>query len=186
MRSSMSRNLRFMAPLCLLVLLGGAVQAQKVKVEYDKSVDFTKFKTYAFDPIDNASRPMLQLAVQGAIEHDLGRLGFTKVAANPDVYMQMYGAIETDLTTHYHDPVYGGYVPNYNSRVTVWHNIPGTYTTVVIPKGTLMVDLVDATKKQLVWRGVAKLKLSDSKDKVIEQVNTAVEKMFLQYPATQR
>jgi hypothetical protein len=158
-------------------------QAQKIKVEYDPTVDFTKFKTYGIDPIDNASKPMLHLAIQGAIEHDLNRLGLTKVASNPDLYVQMYGAIDTDFTTHYHDPVYGGYVPPYNSRVTLWHNIPGTYTTVVIPKGTLMVDLVETTKKQLVWRGVAKQKLSDQRDKVLDQVNIAVEKMFLQYPA---
>jgi hypothetical protein len=34
----------------------------------------------------------------------------------------------------------------------------------------------------LVWRGVAKQNLSDQRDKVLDQVNTAVEKMFLQYP----
>jgi Domain of unknown function (DUF4136) len=169
--------------LCILFVLAcvGA-QAQKIKVEYDKSVDFSKYKIYAIDPIDNASRPMLHLAIQGAIEHDLNRLGLTKVAGNPDLYVQMYGAIDSDFTTHYHDPIYGGAIPPINTGITLWHNLPGTSTTVVIPKGTLMVDLIDANKKQLVWRGIAKQKLSDQRDEVLDQVNTAVEKMFLQYP----
>ncbi|HZD31968.1 MAG TPA: DUF4136 domain-containing protein [Candidatus Angelobacter sp.] len=166
----------------ILAIIGSVAQAQKIKVEYDKSIDFSKFKTFAIDPVDNGERPMLRLAIMGAVEHDLNRLGLTKVASNPDLYVQMYGAVDTDLTAHYHDPVYGGYIPNYNSRVTLWHNIPGTTTTVVIPKGTLVVDLIDANQKQLVWRGVAKQTLSDSKEKVIDQVNTSVEKMFLKYP----
>jgi hypothetical protein len=177
------RSARNASLLCLLILLGcGAAQAQKVKVEYDKSIDFTKFRTYAIDPGDNGERPMLRLAIMGAVEHDLNRLGLTKVGGNPDVYVQMYGAVDTDLTSHYHDPIYGGYVPSINSGITLWHNIPGTATTVVIPKGTLVVDLIDATGKQLVWRGIGKQKLSDSKDKLVDQVNTMVEKLFAQYP----
>jgi hypothetical protein len=183
MRSFVIRRARYISLLSFWVACAClAAHAQKVKVEHDKSVDFTKFKTYAIDPIDNASRPMLHLAIQGAIEHDLNRLGLTKVASDPDLYVQMYGAIESDFTVHYHDPLYGGYVPPVNA-ITLWHNVPGTYTTVVIPKGTLMVDLIDANRKQLVWRGVSKQKLSDQRDEVLHQVNTAVEKMFLKYPA---
>jgi hypothetical protein len=187
MLSLLIRRPQYISLLCLLVVSACAgAQAQKIKVQYDQSVDFSKFKTYGIDPIDNAAKPMLQLAIQGAIEHDLTRLGLTKVATNPDVYVQMYGAIDGDFTTHYHDPIYGGAIPPYNSRVTLWHNIPGTYTTVVIPKGTLMVDLIDANRKQLVWRGIAKQKLSDQRDEVLDQVNTAVEKMFQQYPLAQK
>ena len=183
MQSLLVRRARLAALLCVLMATAcSAAQAQKIKVEYDKSLDFSKFKTYAIDPIDNASKPMLHLAIQGAIEHDLNQLGLAKVAGNPDLYVQMYGAIDNDITTHYHDPIYGGYIPPYNSRVNLWHNIPGTHTTVVIPKGTLMVDLIDANRKQLVWRGVAKVNLKEQKDEALDQVNTAVEKMFANYP----
>ena len=187
MQSLLIRRAQYICLLCLLVVSAcAAAQAQKIEVQYDKSVDFSKFKTYGIDPIDNAAKPMLQLAIQGAIEHDLTRLGLTKVASNPDLYVQMYGAIDNDITAHYHDPIYGGYIPPINSGITLWHNIPGTVTTVVIHKGQLVVDLVDANRKQLVWRGVAKLKLSDQRDEVLDQVNTAVEKMFLKYPVAQK
>lgn len=166
----------------LLVLTGVSAQAQKIKVQYDKTIDFSQFKTYSIDAADNGSKPMLRWAILGAVEHDLNRLGLTKVGNAPAVYVQVYGAIDTDFTTHYHDPVYGGYIPSINSGITLWHNIPGTYTTVVIPKGTLVVDVVDANKKELVWRGIAKQNLSDQRDKVLDQVNAVVEKMFLQYP----
>jgi len=165
-----------------VVLAGAAAQAQKIKVEYDKSVDFSKFKTYAIDPMSEAAKPMLRLAIQAAVQDDLGKRGLTKVDSNPDLYVQMYGATNTEITGHYHDPIYGGAIPPMNSGITLWHNIPGTVTTVVIPKGTLVIDIIDAGKKQLIWRGIAKQNLSDQRDELLEQVNTAVEKLFKQYP----
>jgi hypothetical protein len=174
--------------IALLVLACTAADAQKITVQYDKTADFSRFKTYAIDSAgqDNAARPMLRLMIQAAVQDDLGKLGFTKVDSNPDVYVQMYGTTDTDYTAHYHDPIYGGAIPPLNSGITLWHNIPGSVTTVVIPKGTLVIDILDANKKELIWRGIAKQKLSDQKEKLVDQVNTAVEKMFQKYPITKR
>jgi hypothetical protein len=182
MPSALVRRARYVFLICLLVVLAGAgAQAQKIKVQYDKSLDFSKFKTYSIDPVDTGSKPLLRLSIMGAVEHDLNRLGLTKVASNPDLYVQMYGAVDNDITFHYHDPIYGGYNPPVN-EIILWHNIPGTTTSVVIHKGELVIDLLDANRKQLVWRGVAKQNLSDNREKLLDQVNTAVEKLFLQYP----
>jgi len=178
--SSLTRRALFL--LVTSAFACGAAHAQKITVEYDKAMDFSKYKTYAIDPVDNAPRPMLRLAIQAAVQDDLGKRGLSKVDSNPDLYVQMYGAIDTDYTAHYHDPIYGGAIPPINSGITLWHNIPGTVTTVVIPKGTLVIDILDANKKELVWRGIAKQKLSDNREKLLDQVNTAVEKMFAQYP----
>jgi len=169
-----------------LVLFCTAAHAQKITVEYDKAMDFSKYKTYAIDPVDNAPRPMLRLMIQAAVQDDLGKRGLTKVEGNPDLYVQMYGAVDTDFTAHYHDPYYGGGIPPSNTRYMVWHSIPGTVTSVTIPKGTLMIDLLDVNKMELVWRGIAKQKLSDQKEKLIDQVNIAVEKMFQQYPVAKK
>jgi Domain of unknown function (DUF4136) len=173
--------------LCLLIVFTCvAAQAQKIKVEYEKSVDFSKFKTFAMDVYQESAKPMLRLAILAAVQDDLTKRGVTQVANNPDLYVQVYGAIDTDFTTHYHDPLYGGTIPSINSGIMLWHNIPGTSTTVIIPKGELVVDLIDARQKQLVWRGIAKQKLSDQRDKLLDQVNTAVEKMFQQYPVAKK
>jgi len=187
MRSSVTRCAQLTSLLCSLILLTSlAAYAQKITVEYDKSLDFSKFKTYAIDPVDNAPRPMLRLAIQAAVQDDLTKRGLTKVDTNPDLYVQMYGAIDTDFTAHYHDPIYGGGIPPLNSKYTVWYSIPGTVITVVIPKGQLVVDLVDARQKRLIWRGMANQKLSDDRDELLDQVNTAVEKMFRQYPVAKK
>ena len=52
----------------------------------------------------------------------------------------------------------------------------------VVHKGQLVVDLIDASQKKLAWRGVARDNLSDNRMKLVTQINTAVEKMFKKYP----
>ena len=45
-----------------------------------------------------------------------------------------------------------------------------------------MVDLLDGSTKQLVWRGVARDTLSDNPLKHEKKINKAVAKMFSSYP----
>ena len=123
------------AVLCSDCFAGVAAQAQKIKVEYDKSIDFSKFKTYAIDPKENAPHPMLRLAIQAAVQDDLGKRGLSKVASDPDLYVQMYGAIDSDVSFNYFDPIYGSGIPPLNYGITMWYGIPGTVTTVVVHKG---------------------------------------------------
>jgi tmRNA-binding protein len=49
--------------------------------------------------------------------------------------------------------------------------------------GTITVDLVDARKKELVWRATAKGKMDyDKREKLLEQANKAVAEIFKKYP----
>ena len=183
---SIYRARPFALLLLSVVVMSAGAQAQKIKVEYDKSLDFSKFKTYAIDPKDNAARPMLRLAIQAAVQDDLTKRGLTKVDSDPDLYVQMYGAIDSDATFSYMDPVYGTGIPPLNYGITMWHNIPGTVTTVLVHKGELVIDVIDAKQKKLIWRGIATQNLSTQRDKLMDQVNTTVEKLFKQYPVPQK
>lgn len=183
----MSSSLRRVSLALIVTLaLASAAHAQKIKVEYDKSIDFSKFKTYAIDPAENAARPMLRLAIQAAVQDDLGKRGLTKVDSNPDLYVQMYGATDSDMSVNYMDPIYGSGIPPLNYGITMWHSIPGSVTTVVVHKGELVLDVIDARQKKLIWRGIAKQNLSNQRDKLLEQVHTAVEKLLQQYPVAKQ
>ena len=61
----------------------------------------------------------------------------------------------------------------------------GATTTVSqVPVGTLIIDLVDAKAKQLVWQGVGKdtLKPSASPEERDERVGKAMAKIFASFP----
>ncbi len=184
MRSSSKMSSRLVQLLMFACVLVTGAQAQKIKVEYDKSLDFSKFKTYAWGHHDAVSRPTLALAIAGAIEEDLNKLGLRKVDSNPDVFIQIYGSVDTDMSISYSNPLYSGMggIPSFDNGFVMWGYMPGGTTAVTIHKGQLVVDVIDASQKKLVWRGMATEKLSDKKEKLIKQINTAVEKMFQRYP----
>ncbi len=187
MKSSFHSHIgrRFGQWLSLICILSLGVQAQKIKVEYNKNLDFSKFKTNAWGQHDAVSRPMLALAILGAIEQELTKRGLRKVEADPDAFIQVYGSVDSDMNVSYFDPLYSGMggIPSFDSSFVMWGYMPGATTTVVVHKGQLVVDVIDASEKKLAWRGKATEKLSDDKLKLVDQVNRAVEKMFQKYPA---
>lgn len=168
----------------LLLLLCAGAQAQKIKVEYDKSLDFSQFKTYAWGHHDAVSRPILALEIQGTIEGEFTKRGIKKVDENPDIYVVMYGSVDSDMSVTYFNPLYGGtgVIPPFDNTFAMWGYLPGGTTSVQVHKGQLVVDVLGASQKKLIWRGQATEKLSDQKQKLQKQVHTAVDKMFQQYP----
>lgn len=167
-----------------MLLAVTAAQAQKIKVEFDKNVDFSKLKTYAWDPTPQATgKPVLVAAIKGAVNEELAKRGLKQVAENPDLYIAMYGSVDSDMAVTYSDLYYGPWgIPAFDQSFLMWGAIPGTTNTAVVHKGQLVVDLIDAAHKKLAWRGIATEKLSEQQMKLVEQVNTAVEKLFAKYP----
>ena len=186
MKPSRSHIRSLFAQLFLLLgILSLGAQAQKIRVEYDKNLDYSKFKTFAWGHHDAVSRPTLALVIASAIEEELTKRGLRRVESNPDVFIQMYGSIDSEMSVNYFDPLYSGMggIPSFDSGFVMWGSMPGGTTAITVRKGQLVVDVIDASQKKLAWRGMATDKLSDKPEKLLQQVNTAVEKMFRQYPA---
>src|SRR5271166_6836541 len=173
--------------LLLVLLVSLAASAQKVHVAVpDKSIDFSRFKTYSWEPLGAVSHPMLAADVVGAIEDQMKAKGLQLIASNPDLVIKLYGSIDQENTFYTNDPLYAatGGVPLFDPSLA-GPALIGMYgnTTVTIHKGELVVDLIDYAAKKLVWRGIAQDNLSArDKNKLLDQVNSAVTKMFKEYP----
>ena len=178
----------FLSAVLLLVLaFTVGAQAQKIHVAVpDKSIDFSKYKTYSWSPIGAVAHPMLAADVVGAIEDQMKAKGLQLVPSNPDLVIKVYGSIDQESTAYSNDPLYNatGGVPPFDPSLSgpmlvgTWGN-----TVVTIHKGELVVDLLDFSAKKLVWRGMAQDNLSaHDKNKLLEQVDSAVTKMFKDYP----
>lgn len=172
--------------LLLVVGLGASAHGQKINVTYDKQLNFAQFKTYAWAPHGAVAHPMLAANVVGAIEQELKARGLQKVTINdnPDLIIQVYGSIDQDSTFYSNDPLYmaTGGIPPFDPSFS-GPQLTGMYgnTTVTIHKGQLVVDLL--ANKKLVWRGMSQQNLAaHNPNKLVDQVNTAIAKMFKQYP----
>jgi hypothetical protein len=164
-----------------------AAQAQKISVNYDKQIDFSQFKTYAWAPLGPVARPMLAANVVGAIDDEMKARGLQRVemTQNPGLVLKIYGSVDQESTLYSNDPLYmaTGGIPPFDPSFSGPLNT-GMYgnTTVTIHNGQLVVDLIDAANKKLVWRGMAQDNLSHNPDKLLSQVNTAIAKIFKLYP----
>ncbi len=179
-------GLRSLQALALLLLVSVGAQGQKIHVnQYDPAADFSKFNTFAFAPLGAVAHPMLAADIVGTIEDQLKQKGLKEVTSNPDLIIRVYGSIDQDSTLYSNDPLYnatGGFPPfdpsfSGPALAGTWGN-----TTVTIHKGELVIDLIDAGAKKLVWRGMAQQNLSSKPEKLESQVQDAIAKIFKQYP----
>ena len=188
--SRFSTRVPFHALLCFLLVVGCClgVQAQKIHVVYNKQLNFSQFKTFAWAPHGAVAHPMLAANIVGAIEDELKQRGLQKVEINnnPGLIIQVYGSIDQESTLYSNDPLYNatGGIPPFDPSFSgsLWSGYYGN-TTVTIHKGQLVVDLIDAANKKLAWRGMFQQNLAaHDPDKLVSQVNTAISKMFKQSP----
>ena len=155
----------------LLVLASGA-WAQKVNVDFDKGTDFSKYKTYSWATGTPAQNPMMHQRIVAGIDAQLAAKGFRKVESNPDIVVVYHAATDTQVS------------------VSTWGGGPlggfrfgtGTATVNKVPVGQLMVDIGDVQAKKFVWRGTASRTLSSKQEKNEKYLNTALTKMFQNFP----
>ncbi|MCM3871859.1 MAG: DUF4136 domain-containing protein [Pyrinomonadaceae bacterium] len=169
--------------LLAVVVLATSTYGQKVTIQSDKSVDFSKFKTYSWSKDIRARNPLVAQQIQDAVEQEFASRGFTKVEGEGDLRVVFAAAIDFDLQVAYGN--YGNAAGN-----PLQTGIPSFGQAWDVTKGMLVVDVFDTSSNNSLWRAVAKDTLSSGpsgdmlKDakKVEKTVKKAVTKMFKQFP----
>ena len=172
--------------IATLVLAPAVVLAQKVTYDYEKSADFKSYKTYAHKDGTKVGQPLIDDRIVAAIDTQLASKGLTK-SANPDIYVVYHVAFdkEKDIST-FSSGLGGGYGPYGYGWGGGWSGGMGTSTTTVrdILVGTLVVDIADAKKNTMVWRGMAtkEVNTTASPEKRDKSINDGMKKVFKNYP----
>jgi hypothetical protein len=171
------------------LLTPAILMAQKVSYDYNKSADFSAFKTYAFKEGTKVGQPLIDERIVAAIETQLAEKGLSKAESNPDVFVVYHMAFdkEKDIST-FSSGYGGGYGPYGWGWGGGWGG--GTTTTQVrdILVGTLVIDIADAKKNELAWRGmgVKEVETQAKPEKRDKSINNAVKKIFKNYPPKQK
>jgi hypothetical protein len=178
--------------LNLLLLLVGPLMfafcASPVKVtsDYDKDVDFTKYKTFAIYQLTDKSGAVSQLnqnRLIQAIKNQMVAKGFTESTTNPDVLVNVVTIFkdkqQVTANTNYYG--YGGYYRPYAYGGGMASGTT-TYSTYDYKDGSIMIDVVDAAKKQLVWQGVGNKEIDKPAKDPEPVINDAVAKIMASFP----
>src|SRR5437867_9099202 len=160
----------------LICLLATGALAQSVYVDYNHSVDFSKFKTYAWGQGANPNAiqdSILMQNAQQAINSQLQMKGLQMVqeSQNPDLIVVASSGMKQQ--TSYNAWGTGGW--RFGGGM-------GTITPETQNIGTLVVDIYDAEGKKMIWRGISQGTLSNKGSKNEKEMNKAIEKMFKKYP----
>ena len=170
----MNRRMMTTATAAGALLFATAVYGQHVKTDYDRTTDFSQYKTFSWERVQTQD-PLWVERIKTAVNAELTQKGFSEVASGGDVSVV---AVEMTKTQHSLDTFYNGFGGGWRFG----GGFGDATTTVDTYKvGTLVVDLFDA-KKKLIWRGSASDTLSDKSDKNIKNLNKGVQKMFDHFP----
>ncbi|HSY64678.1 MAG TPA: DUF4136 domain-containing protein [Terriglobales bacterium] len=161
------------------------VSAQKITVDYDKKVNFSRFTTYTWATGTPVSNPPLDLYIVGAIDLNLQRKGLSRVGTeDADLVVTYHAASSTELNISGIGNPTLSTTKGYNSIDTAGWSIPSTAGSVArqVKKGTLAVQMFDRKKKELVWAAQAKGTIKESRKERLDQLDRALTRMIDQYP----
>jgi hypothetical protein len=166
-------RLPFMKIFVAMALVAVGASAQKVTVEFDESVDFSKFKTFAIRNGQlNSKNPALNSElIKKKIDADIVR------------YLSARGLEQTegksDLNVRY---TFGSSRKIEREAYPAgWRGWGTRVVRVPYAEGTLVIDLRDPTTRSLVWRGISREEKSDA-TKIESKLDDMVKKAIEKYP----
>jgi len=163
-----------------LLLVFASCSSIRVYSDYDKDVDFSQYKTYAFHKrgIDRVEISELdKKRILRAIDNELTKKGMSK-SENPDLLVNIFTKERERIDVDQYNAGWG-YGWGYGWNPYLWGG--RTYVSSTT-EGTLYIDLIDAKKKELVWEGQGVGYLTEEFDKKESQINEYVAKILAQFP----
>ena len=170
--------------------LTGCATGPDIRADYDKGADFGKYRTYNFVAATGTgstdAKSLAQQILQNAASREMQSRGYTK-ADNADLLVNFKGKLEekTDIEST-PAPMYGagwGYRGWYGAPYGAYGYGGTEVSTRRYNVGTLVMDIVDREKKQVVFQGGAEQEVTK---KMLEDrealLNGAVASIFAKYP----
>ncbi|OUL58317.1 DUF4136 domain-containing protein [Pseudoalteromonas ulvae] len=170
--------------LCVLLL---AACAKTPDWDYDKSVTFSNYKSFAWIPNASLTKntnnyqisPLMEQRVQNAVNDNLAGLGLAKSdEKNADLLVNYHAAVDNKVEVD-------TFSTSYSARWDYWgmgyqHHTQTTNYEV----GTLVIDIIDRKTNQLIWRGAkeGRLKKNQTPEQRTATINSTVAAILSNFP----
>ena len=184
--------MRFVPNALIIVAALSAVSCASTRVNTDRDAeaDFSSYSTFAWYAASKPDRPptvgasqIVDGRIRRALANDLTAKGYSQEApGEADLEVTYYTSLSSQLRVYNAGWGYGwGYGPRWGFGYGYW---PGWNMTSVSTyhEGTIIVDIIDHKKNQLVWRGVITSVLS-KKSSSDEKINQAMTRVLADFPS---
>ena len=166
-------------------LLSTSLFAQKViSIEKSASADFSSYQSFRFAKINVESMEVLNAIREGvdktkaAITNELLQRGIREDLNNPNLLVNLgftvSEEVQTRETTLRDAPVYMG------TRNYKWESEEVVVDTYLA--GTIVIEAIDLTREEVVWRGVVQSVIVSDSDKNSKMINRGMSPVFKKFP----
>lgn len=178
------------SPLALLaaaLTLAACGPTLKVHTDYDKSVDFTRYKTFSIyqnDSSSSAISPLNQQRITTAVVAAMQRKGYQQASSDPDLLINPVTIVKNKIAlssnTDYYG--YGGVYRPYYWGTGLGVSSTTNYNIQNYKDGSLIIDVVDANTKKLLWQGTGNSEIDKPLKDPDTEVPAAVNKILAGFP----
>ena len=190
------------------LVMSGCSTYSNIYSDYDRSADFTKYKTFAWlpDKADTVNTPYNNEIIRNNIRNYFGQCmsdrAYSFDAENPDILMQLVitnkkkERISTSYPNNYYSPYYFGnnyyhpysagyyyrYYPSYNySYGSFGAGRNSSTQKIEYVNGAITLNFIDKKANKLVWTGTAEGDIYDP-SMISRDLHPAVHGIIDQYP----
>ena len=174
----------------LVLVLGASCSGLTVNSDYDKTRDFSQYKTYSYygwaEESDKILNRFDKERIESAFGDEFKKRNIEYVQEGGDLIVTLYIVTEqkqqTTATTPHMGGGYGGYYgygPGYG-----WGGGMSTtnYNTYDYTVGTLVIDIYDAAAKELVFESVGSGTVEENADKREKGMPQVASSMMRSFP----
>ncbi len=185
----MKKRLSVFVFFFLLVITGCA--SVSVVSDYDRNFNFSRFQAYRWPAQDEGIRqgdllvqnPLVYKRVQRAVDRELQQKGFDLSSSrSADFIVHVHAGVKELKSYQQH---YGVEFPLRGGWYRPWWGPYGGFTYFsYYEEGTLVVDIIDAGTRDMVWRGVATkiVREYSSPEDMQKDIDEAVERVLAKFP----
>ncbi len=183
--------------LLLSIIFLGACSSIKVTSDYDKEVDFTKYKTFEYygwaEDSDKILNRFQKERIEAAFGAEFAKRGLKLVESNGDMVVSLFVVVDKKTSTTAYTNHYGA-GGGYGYGGMGWHGGYGagyggmgmgssstTYSENDYLEGTLVVDVFDKVEKKMIWQSVGQKTVEENPKKAesnTPKVAAAIMKPF--------
>lgn len=160
-----------------------------IRTNIAPNADLSSYSTFGFPEQTGTDRGGYSTIVtdyfKAAVKEQMQMRGYRFVDENPSLLVNFYANVRerTEVRSRPGGPAAFGYYGYRYGLYDAWPMYAQEVDTVTYPIGTANVDVVDASRKQLVWEGVAQGRLHEADmDNPREAIASAVAQLFAKFP----
>lgn len=191
----MNKFPRWLTAVVALLSFHGCASGPAVNVDYDQQANFQTLKSYAWAPIteeeqrEKSRNSLIHERIQTAVTANLTGRGYTK-AAVADADFLVTHTIKVEQITHTVDTRmtvgYGRY--GSHGGFSIGAGMPVNTAIEQYKVGVLIIDVIDARLKRLIWRGTSERILGEvtSPQERTDLINSTVNDILGRFPPTSK